>query len=39
MASLLAKFRIDYSDVTVIPDVTKKAGDAVKAEFKVKMSF
>merc|ERR1719391_1790769 len=26
MASLLAKFRIDYSDVIVIPDVTKKAG-------------
>lgn len=24
MASLLAKFRIDYSDLTVIPDITKK---------------
>jgi hypothetical protein len=34
MASLLSKFRIDYSDVTVIPDVTKKAGDDMKAEFK-----
>ena len=34
MASLLAKFRIDYSDVIVIPDVTKKAGDAIKEEFK-----
>merc|ERR1711997_1049086 len=34
MASLLAKFRIDYSDVIVIPDVTKKAGDDIKAEFK-----
>ena len=34
MASLLAKFRIDYSDVIVIPDVTKKAGDEIKAEFK-----
>lgn len=34
MASLLAKFRIDYSDVIVIPDVTKKAGDSIKAEFK-----
>ena len=33
MASLLAKFRIDYSDVIVIPDVTKKAGDDIKAEF------
>merc|ERR1711902_125649 len=34
MASLLAKFRIDYSDVIVIPDVTKKAGDEIKADFK-----
>ena len=34
MASLLAKFRIDYSDVIVIPDVTKKATDDIKAEFK-----
>ena len=34
MISLLSKFRIDYSDVTVIPDVTKKAKDATKAEFK-----
>ena len=33
MASLLAKFRIDYSDVIVIPDVTKKAGDEIKSEF------
>ena len=33
MISLLAKFRIDYSDVTVIPDVTKKAKDATKQEF------
>jgi hypothetical protein len=24
MASLLAKFRIDYSDLKVIPDITKK---------------
>ncbi len=30
MASLLAKFRIDYHDVTVIPDVTKKAKDETK---------
>ena len=34
MISLLSKFRIDYSDVTVIPDVTKKAKEATKAEFK-----
>ena len=34
MASLLAKFRIDYSDVIVIPDVTKKAGQEIKTEFK-----
>ena len=33
MAALLAKFRIDYSDVVVIPDVTKKAAAATKAEF------
>lgn len=24
MASLLSKFRIDYSDLTLIPDITKK---------------
>ena len=34
MAALLAKFRIDYGDVTVIPDVTKKAKEATKTEFK-----
>lgn len=33
MAGLLAKFRIDYSDVIVIPDVTKKAKEETKAEF------
>lgn len=33
MVSLLAKFRIDYSDVTIIPDVTKKAQDATVGEF------
>ena len=37
MASLLAKFRIDYSDVIVIPDVTKKAGQEIKTEFKTIM--
>ena len=33
MAQLLAKFRIDFSDVIIIPDVTKKAEPATKAEF------
>lgn len=33
MATLLAKFRIDYSDVTAVPDVTKKAEASTKAEF------
>jgi solute carrier family 12 sodium/potassium/chloride transporter 2 len=33
MATLLSRFRIDYSDVIVIPDVTKKADPATKAEF------
>ena len=34
MASLLAKSRIDYSDVIVTPDVTKKAGQEIKTKFK-----
>jgi len=34
MATLLAKFRIDYSDVVVIPDITKKADPSTKAEFQ-----
>ncbi|XP_047501721.1 bumetanide-sensitive sodium-(potassium)-chloride cotransporter-like [Penaeus chinensis] len=33
MANLLAKFRIDYSDVIVIPDVAKKAAESSKMEF------
>ncbi|ODM98387.1 Bumetanide-sensitive sodium-(potassium)-chloride cotransporter [Orchesella cincta] len=33
MAALLSKFRIDYSDVIVIPDVTKKAHENTKKEF------
>ena len=33
MAALLAKFRIEFSSVIVIPDVTKKAAAATKAEF------
>jgi solute carrier family 12 (sodium/potassium/chloride transporter), member 2 len=28
MASLLAKFRIDYSDLTLIPEITKKPEDS-----------
>lgn len=34
MAALLSKFRIDYSDVTVIPDVTKSPQDSSKKEFE-----
>ncbi|CAG7838637.1 unnamed protein product [Allacma fusca] len=34
MAALLAKFRIDYSDVIVIPDITKKAQESTKKEFE-----
>jgi len=34
MASLLAKFRIEFSDVTVVPDVTKKAKDETRAEYQ-----
>ncbi|XP_064109028.1 bumetanide-sensitive sodium-(potassium)-chloride cotransporter-like [Macrobrachium nipponense] len=33
MANLLAKFRIDYSDVIVIPDVAKKAAESSRMEF------
>jgi solute carrier family 12 sodium/potassium/chloride transporter 2 len=33
LAGLLAKFRIDHSEVVVVPDVTRKAGEATKAEF------
>ena len=33
MASLLSKFRIDYSDLTVIPDITRKAGNEAKKFF------
>jgi len=31
MAALLAKFRIEFSSVVVIPDITKRAGDASRA--------
>jgi len=34
MASLLSKFRIDYSDLTVIPNITKRAEDKTKALFE-----
>jgi solute carrier family 12 sodium/potassium/chloride transporter 2 len=34
MATLLSKFRIDYSGVTVIPDITTKAKDSTKKEFE-----
>ncbi|KAF4526779.1 hypothetical protein B566_EDAN012319 [Ephemera danica] len=34
MAALLSKFRIDYSDIIVIPDITKKAQEATKREFE-----
>ena len=33
LASMLSKFRIDYETVTALPDVTKKADAATKAEF------
>jgi hypothetical protein len=34
MASLLAKFRIDYSDLKVIPDITKKPRDSTVSFFE-----
>lgn len=34
MASLLAKFRIDYSDLKVIPDITKKPQESSHAFFE-----
>ena len=33
LASMLSRFRIEYADVTAVPDVTKKADAATKAEF------
>ena len=33
MAGLLAKFRIDYSDLKVIPDINKKPQDSTRAYF------
>lgn len=34
MAALLAKFRIEYSDVIVIPDITKRAKEETRKEFE-----
>jgi len=33
MAGLLAKFRIDYSDLKIIPDYNKKPQDSTRALF------
>jgi solute carrier family 12 sodium/potassium/chloride transporter 2 len=33
MASLLSKFRIDYSDLKVIPDITKRPQESTKQFF------
>ena len=33
MANLMAKFRIEYSDMVIIPDMAKKAQDSSKSEF------
>ncbi len=38
MATLLPKFRINYSDVIAIPDVTAKAQQATKEEFQEAIS-
>jgi len=34
LASLMNKFRIDYSEVNIVPDITKKAQPEIKAEFE-----
>jgi solute carrier family 12 sodium/potassium/chloride transporter 2 len=34
MAALLSKFRIEYCDVIVIPDISKKAQETTKREFE-----
>ncbi|CAG0890209.1 unnamed protein product [Cyprideis torosa] len=38
IASLLSRFRIDFSDVVVISDVQKRAKDSTQAEFKAMVS-
>merc|ERR1719347_1943137 len=37
MAALLAKFRIDFSSVMLIPDVTKKASEESRARLSAKL--
>jgi solute carrier family 12 (sodium/potassium/chloride transporter), member 2 len=34
MAALLSKFRIEYCDVIVVPDIAKKALDSTKRDFE-----
>ncbi|KAB7507825.1 Solute carrier family 12 member 3 [Armadillidium nasatum] len=34
MANLLSKFRIDFSDMIIIPDLAKKAGESSRLEFE-----
>lgn len=34
LAALLSKFRIDYSDLIIIPDITKKARPETVKEFE-----
>lgn len=34
LAALLSKFRIDYSDLIVIPDIAKKAKEETRNEFE-----
>merc|ERR1719150_2439840 len=38
MAALLAKFRIEFSSVVVIPDVTKRASEETRADFESLLS-
>lgn len=38
MANLLAKFRIDFHDVIMIPDIGKKASEETKNEFNAIVS-
>lgn len=34
MVNLLSKFRIDFSDMIIIPDLARKAGESTKIEFE-----
>merc|ERR1712183_1007732 len=38
MAALLAKFRIDFSSVLVIPDVTKRASEESRSKLNAKLA-